>query len=319
MDWKKDFLDLYISKQEGDFAKALDLKRQHTPEKLYRFRNLDNTDFIREEICEGKIYLAHPSQMNDPFDACSLLAGKTPAEYMKDKQKYMDQFNGKIDPREFDEIFEHEDWYNRLTSFVAMKSVSSDAVDQAKLALLHAVMAEIEMLNSTVNKLIRDYARFACFTETPNNLPMWNHYAQGHTGVCLEYETSDILNVYTLNRMFPVYYTDMLPDAISKMIDKELPVYPFIDYFLIHKLSDWSYEREWRLIYDVGAWYYGPEDVPADFWINGKQINFIRPSKIYLGAKIVEKDETIIREWGNKLRIPVCKMKCTEYGLEALL
>lgn len=313
MDWKTEFLELYISKQNGDFSKALDLKREHIPEKLYRYRDLERMSHIREEVCGGKIWLAHPAAVNDPFDACSLLRSKNPAEYMTDKAKFMSQFEGKLSAKEFHEIFHNDDWYDRLMSLCARESVSEDELGHIKDALTYAVMKELEEFNT----LIRKTARFACFTERPDNLPMWNHYTQGHKGICLEYQTQDIHNPYTVNRLFPVFYTEKLPDGTSLMIDGKLPPYPFVDYFLMHKQTDWSYEKEWRLIYDVGAWYRSPEDVPDDFWDNGKHIQFICPSRIYLGAKIDAQNEAKVHEWGQQLGIPVQKMKCTEYGLEA--
>lgn len=39
-DWKTQFLDLYMSGDVKEFGQALELKRQHIPEKLYRYRTL---------------------------------------------------------------------------------------------------------------------------------------------------------------------------------------------------------------------------------------------------------------------------------------
>ena len=61
-----------------------------------------------------------------------------------------------------------------------------------------------------------------------------------------------------------------------------------MEYLAIHKLKDWRYENEWRLIYDAGSWYFGPEDVPEDFWTHGKSVPFIRPTRITMPMRFHE-------------------------------
>jgi len=90
-----------------------------------------------------------------------------------------------------------------------------------------------------------------------------------------------------------------------------------MEHFLIHKLDDWRYEQEWRLIFDAGSWYYSLNQVPEDYWNNGKQIVFIKPLRIFLGVHVGEENEKEIREWGKQLEFLVLKMQCTEYGLRA--
>lgn len=94
LSWKEEFLKLYVSSQKGDFGKALDLKRSNLPQKLYRFRSLTNLAYTLEEICEGKIYMAHPKEQNDPFDACSLLHSEALIDNL-DKNEYMGNFREK--------------------------------------------------------------------------------------------------------------------------------------------------------------------------------------------------------------------------------
>lgn len=46
-DWKTQFLDLYMSGDVKEFGQALELKRQHIPEKLYRYRTLSDDNIIK--------------------------------------------------------------------------------------------------------------------------------------------------------------------------------------------------------------------------------------------------------------------------------
>ncbi len=315
MDWIDDFIKLYMSKEKGDFGKALDLKRNKMPAKLYRYRSLKNMDYIKDEICNGQIFLSLPCEMNDPFDSHSILESGNPGFYARTKDTYMERFKLILDDETFDSIFGAADWLDKLLAYVASQYVPESEVNAMKDKVSKILMDEIAKLNSSINDMINKMSRFACFTEKNSNLPMWSHYANGHTGVCLEYDISSISDVYIINRLLPVKYVSKLPDGTSLLSQDETSKFSFMDYILMHKLLDWSYETEWRLIFNAGSWFYGPDEIPKEFWKNGAPIKFALPSKVFLGAKIEEKFEIEIREWCEKLSIPVEKMKCTEYGL----
>ena len=49
---------------------------------------------------------------------------------------------------------------------------------------------------------IRERITIVCFTQNPNDMPMWAHYANEHKGFCVEYEIDDP------SKLYPVFYTD---------------------------------------------------------------------------------------------------------------
>lgn len=67
MDWIDDFIKLYSSKEKGDFTNALELKRAHIPNKLYRYRTTNNLEYLKEEICDGEIFLIFTFRNERPF------------------------------------------------------------------------------------------------------------------------------------------------------------------------------------------------------------------------------------------------------------
>lgn len=318
-DWKIQFLDLYMSGDVEKFGQALDLKQLHIPKRLYRYRTLSDENITKYrfgEIVRGELYMAHPSELNDPFEVSSKLAESKPSAYMRDKADFTYLFKDKMSDQDYASIFRSDDWYEKLLTYVAEKSVSQDKVESVKEVLSQVIMKEFEEVNSSVSDMTRKMVRLACFTTTPDNLPMWHHYTNGHTGICLEYNTEDIKNIYQKNKLFPVYYVEKMPDMTNRLLQNRQPEFGFMEYLTIHKLKDWRYENEWRLIYDAGAWYYGIEDVPQYFWIHGKSIPFIRPSRIIMGMKISDQHEKKIREFAELARIPAIKASQTEYGLK---
>jgi ribosomal protein L30E len=317
-DWKREFLDLYMSADVEKFGQALELKRLHIPQKLYRYRALndENITYRFGEIVRGELYMSHPSELNDPFEAASNLAASKPAAYMTDKEDFTKLFKDKMNSEDFERVFSSDSWYENMLAYVAEKSVPKDKVESTKAILSQIVMEEFEKINYDISDMTRKMVRVACFTTTPDNLPMWHHYTNGHTGICLEYNTDDIKNVYQINKLFPVYYIDKMPDMTNRLLQKRHPEFGFIDYLTIHKLKDWGYENEWRLIYDAGSWYFGPEDIPQEYWTHGKVIPFVRPARVIMGMRISEKHEKKIREYAELAGIPAIKATQTEYGLK---
>lgn len=318
-DWKTEFLDLYMSGDVGKFGQALELKRLHIPKRLYRYRTLSDDNITKYrfgEIVRGELYMSHPSELNDPFKVSSNLVESKPSAYMRDKEDFTKLFKDKISGEDYERVFGSDAWYENLLTYVAEKSMPQDKVESAKIVLSRVIMGEFEKINSNVSDMARKIVRLACFTTTPDNLPMWHHYTNGHTGICLEYNTEDITNIYQVNKLYPVYYVDKMPDMTNMLLQKTHPAFGFMEYLAIHKLKDWRYENEWRLIYDVGSWYYGPEDVPQDFWTQGKSIPFIRPARVIMGMEISEEHENKIREYAGLAGIPAIKAIQTEYGLK---
>lgn len=316
MDWQTKFLNLYMSQSVQDFSTALELKRAHIPAKLYRYRPLGPDSHFAEEICEGTIYLAHPKELNDPFDSCSLLKSSRPAHYFKDQTKFRESMRKHFDEDTLSQIFDRADWYDELMRITARESAPSGQQDRMVQVLNEVCMTALADFNHAFNHMLSSTCRLACFTTKPDNLPMWNHYANGHQGICLEYEPSQIASIYMVNRLFPVFYSPVLPDMAEMSLDRKKPAFGIMDFFLLHKLSDWSYESEWRLIYNAGSWYPSHEQVPPEFWTSGKVIQFIRPSRVLLGAKINAEYETLVQNCCEHCHIPVSKMEYTEYGLE---
>lgn len=318
MDWKNEFLKLYMSSTAGSLDKALELKRNHLPQKLYRYRKADNLEHLKNEICKGRIFLSSPSIMNDPFDSCSLLSEHNPSMYAQTKIEYAKKYKNILDDKTFKKIFGSDNWLEELVAYIATKYVSIEQVDSAKGKVLELIMSGMEEINSDINDIISKTSRIACFTEKAFNLPMWNHYANGHKGVCLEYSIDSIQNIQNTNRLFPVKYTEKLPDGLLLLKEQKSSNSVFLEYFLMHKLIDWHYESEWRLIYDIGAWHNDPNKVHFKFFENAVPIKFALPSTVYLGAEISKTNENEIRKWCSEHSISVQKMQCTEYGLKAI-
>ena len=82
-----------------------------------------------------------------------------------------------------------------------------------------------------------------CFSEVPNSLLMWAHYANKHHGFCLKFSTENFYVALPPNLVIPhqVHYTDQYPIA---WIAEDVA----IEATLLTKAEQWKYEKEWRII-----------------------------------------------------------------------
>lgn len=93
---------------------------------------------------------------------------------------------------------------------------------------------------------------FVSFAERGNNLLMWSHYAEKHTGACIEFDTA-ILE--TIDCFAPVKYDEAeggkrlrIPLPRNDRGDREPKYQEEVRKFLSHKANEWAYEEEWRWI-----------------------------------------------------------------------
>ena len=151
---------------------------------------------------------------------------------------------------------------------------------------------------------ITDNFRMACLTTEPYNILMWAHYANKHTGICIEYDISKLSDIegdyilrkveYNTNLTFD--YNNELDNLFNMKNDLQYystdSKYPIDIFFMKHKT--WQYENEYRLITHK---------------VNNEKIKL--PIKhIYLGKNIKKWYQVAIEEIANKKNIPLSKMKC---------
>ncbi|MDR2596176.1 MAG: leucine-rich repeat protein [Treponema sp.] len=94
--------------------------------------------------------------------------------------------------------------------------------------------------------------RICSMTGDPGNFVMWANYSSGNTGVCIEFLIDPELLKKEDIKCEKVFYTKFLPTVEDFVypydsMKKKLP-WKDIRKFIFHKLNDWKYEDEWRLV-----------------------------------------------------------------------
>lgn len=245
-----------------DISKFLNFYKY--PNYLYRYFSFDSKNYFEDILCKDLLHFSSPKELNDPFD-CSLniiFSGRN-KRFMK---KYLIK---KILPIRINNI--SKDLIRKASAFIDENYQGFDPNIKSNELLLQQNNRNY-VLSSGVN----------CLSELNNNLLMWSHYSNKHTGFCVEFNCDKLVKAiddYNKSHQVITY--------LNKIVYKRN--YPRISAYkhemvdsLFTKSSIWMYEKEWRIVYSEGA---------------GQKIN-LPPNvitAIYMGLEIQPTQEEIIK------------------------
>ncbi len=157
--------------------------------------------------------------------------------------------------------------------FSAIKSVSNedsiiDRIEKiAEITNFNGldIKTEVKKVRNTLNpilprikEIINENFAITCFSETPDNILMWSHYADKHSGFCVEYDFKKMTSQSLLLMLFPAIYSNEKPNIPLSMFDfndldniklsNGSSGIPDLIISLLTKSNIWSYEKEWRII-----------------------------------------------------------------------
>ena len=135
------------------------------PKYLYKFEKI-NVQTL-QNLRNAQIYFIHLQALNDPFD-CSVLEASVILgnnEIVEIYKRYLKVEN---------KLVNHE--------INSIKDISQEDINQ-----IHTT-SEKNLENQQEEFLTQ--IGCSCFSEVRDNILLWSHYADGHKGICLEFDTS---------------------------------------------------------------------------------------------------------------------------------
>lgn len=205
---------------------------QPLPRRLYKYQGVQEYSF--ENLVKNQIWCSTPQELDDPYD-CNIRIkvnkiGQSEVALLYEHYKPpVDKKDKafKADPKRFWEALLGDPAFN----------------DKFITPVLQAAERELE---SRRRKWSRQRG-VACFSGGHDILLMWSHYAMGHAGFCLEFDTGDLPFINAR----PVRYRNKLPTINA--LDLISPSPTNLDLLLLTKGMDWKYQREWRIFNQKGG------------------------------------------------------------------
>lgn len=189
------------------------------PALLYHYQPVVGDEYeerLRRMLLNQEIYCPSAAQFNDPWDCCP-----------------------NFDVDDFHEFARGSEGIASLTAICNSPDIDQNTFTRLLQddPLFRAKF--IFKLGAHVKKNADERWRLYCLSPSPLISLMWSHYACGHTGICLEFDTA---NLYprAINK---VSYSRVLPKHRLRGASDTWPRELFLT-----KSTDWSYEDEYRLM-----------------------------------------------------------------------
>lgn len=174
------------------------------PQYLYRFRQLD--DKFNGILENSAMWFSEPDFFNDPFDCKANL--------------------------------EHDYPQNIVIKWFKKQGMSLTEAKGHYSSITKQQLEDI-IVSAIQNHISKSYV--CCFAKENDNLLMWSHYTNSHTGVCLKFDITEDTDFFC----FPIHvnYSENYPRENYIKDEKKA-----INSILTTKAIDWQYEKEIRVI-----------------------------------------------------------------------
>lgn len=203
------------------------------PQRLYKYQpySTQSLDNFKERV----LWFSKPSVFNDPFDS----------------RLRVDLGFGNLTGKEWKDIYDH--WGAKLVRMFVQQGGDRNQFEREFLTDGRPTQTFHDLAGRYAEQLYQrlhqeaDSWGVACFSEKVGDLLMWSHYAQGHTGFCLEFDTS--FDVFRKTRQ--VIYQEELPqmNILQLLRANAMDV---LSAMITTKYKCWAYEKEWRAYISEG-------------------------------------------------------------------
>ena len=323
--WKDEYVKLAfpLRYEELQIEQAQALKYQHIPQYLYRYRNF--TSYNIENFKNGIEWQSYPSEFNDPYDSLLTISLESFKKSMYDKN-----FNNMIESykkaniefslQELQEVKSSINPRIALTEIILNRNPQlakkPESINQMAILLDKSLEMEYEKIADTFRDSFNKGYLVVCFSEKKDDILMWSHYAENHTGYCIEYDFKSLDPSHPRIRLLePVIYGENFFDATTYYINALSGNRDFNNlygiYPTISKSTQWAHEKEWRTVFP-----WGPGISKDD--LEKRRIFMPLPKRVLLGAKISEENKKLIMVIAKDKNIPVYQMILDRNGFKLI-
>lgn len=266
------------------------MDQDQTRERLFKYTSALTATKILET---SAVRYSSPLLFNDPFDIQSGLHFSFDITRLRERvaQRMKDLVASDAKP----EVNEDDPWGQAI--ILMWKNKDRRTVPDSVLKLLVAPLTERiahyqEQCQYIWSDVFLPRLRVFSATEDEDNILMWSHYAQNHTGVVFSFRVMQKED-NALRTAKPVIYKREPPPLFSEeewinfiLLENLDPSEFFVQYAFI-KSAHWAYEKEWRV------WTFEPEpkrELFTDYSLLPNEIE-----AVYLGCRMELEQKKIIK------------------------
>ena len=212
-------------------------KKIKKPKKLFKYQPFSNWSLVN--LKNRCLWFSKPKRFNDPYDCRIRLSFDNVPEY--EWETILEAYLIDMKERFGDDFSEEENKKEYITNGKPNEKFKKMATNFVERIFMNR---EQTMMNER---------GVACFSDKFDDMLMWSHYAEGHKGFCIEFDTR-FEPFKDDKRLFKVNYSEVVPIVSLADIfvsDDEKAIKPLMS-LITTKSDKWSYESEWRVFHMQG-------------------------------------------------------------------
>lgn len=207
--------------------RLISIIRPKMNEHIYRYRGISSHSLA--ELINAEFYCSSPHAFNDPFDCKNLFSfnGASNRDWKIFFDRMLEQNRPELNKQQRDKL---------------IKNIINSGDLKDKVKLEDQWIAWDKALSELTGKL-----GIVCFSEKNNDILMWSHYSNSHKGFCLQFNRAILSEqFYVGNVKYKAQYPTFSEFANANMAGMS-------NVMLLRKSPHWKYEKEVRLIVDLGS------------------------------------------------------------------
>lgn len=250
--WKEKYKELMFSEKttEQSTLEGFKLKIEGLASPLYKYCKIDSYSLVNLE--RDEVWLSNAAKFNDPYDSALTIGSRIPHDG-EDKQSLYERFAKTfgMTVRDVEQLMDGIDYKEGLRRLMATLPAFKGNIEIINLAV-EKYITDTDLLyeeySSDISRLYQKSTFASCFSEDPDSMLMWSHYADNHQGMVLRYDFINLdLNLGNhrdiLMGLNPVIYTDNLINLEDyKSYREKISV---VTLAAISKSNEWSYEQSY--------------------------------------------------------------------------
>ena len=240
----------------------------------FKYMTVNSPERLESLLTESKLWFPSPTCFNDPNEFRFHL--RAPKQKSIIRKQYFADHSEAVEE-------DFESWY---------RMVSWKSWPQYQEGFIRRDLSSLGVL---------------CLSTTCRNPIMWAHYADGHAGICVAFNSGFLAEVDNLILAESVLYRKRLPRVKYFGEDRT----EVIRKLVLTKYSDWAYEREFRVITSHGNTAKQIAQTSIDGIILGTNISREKEDRI-LG--IIGKRQSPIKVFRARLSYLTYEMEITNFG-----
>jgi hypothetical protein len=192
---------------------------------LYRYISVSKKIYYEDIFKKHLLFFSSPKDFNDPFDC------KTNLSYENCTDDELKTFFSKLVKKSYNNITVSQ--FNKNVSVLFNKYKTDPKA--TKNFLNQAFVEALEVANASLGVL--------CLSEIPDDILMWSHYANCHSGIVLQFIKNGLIKRFSFCEA--INYCNSFPSVIDWNETNHSEMYR---HFLLRKSLHWKYEKEWRVL-----------------------------------------------------------------------